>query len=108
MRTLALLSLLSTLMLSTGCAYWAPVMPPQGLLFTSIKAPLDTDADSNPVGTKVGSASTTNILGLIAFGDASITSAARNGNLTKVEHIDYEFTNVFFLVQRFTVNAYGE
>jgi hypothetical protein len=109
MRKVALLTILSLGLLTTGCSYYvAPVMPPPGLFFTSIKAPIDTDAQSNAVGAKVGSSSTSNILGLFAFGDASVASAVQDGNLSKVDHLDYEFLNIFFIYQRFTVNAYGE
>lgn len=93
----------------TGCvSYFAPVMPPQGGLFTSISAPLDTDVDSTPASYSMGKSSAVCILGLFAFGDASVTSAARNGGLERIHHVDYSYLNVLFLYQDFTTKAYGE
>jgi len=95
--------------LSTGCVYYsAPVMPPPGLFFTSIQAPIDTDVNTNPIGPKVGEATSTSVLGLFAFGDASVASAAQDGNLTKINHLDYEYFNLLFLFQKFTTRAHGE
>lgn len=109
MRSLALLALLGLTVLSTGCSYYsAPVMPPGGLFYTNIQAPVDTDVQSNPVGSKTGASSSTSILGLFAYGDASLASAVQNGGLSKVDHVDYEFFNLLFIYQKFTINAYGE
>lgn len=109
MRPLALLALLGLMLSATGCSYYsAPVMPPGGLFYTNIQAPVDTDVQSNPVGAKVGSSSSSSILGLFAFGDASLASAVQNGGLTKVDHVDYEFFNLLFIYQKFTINAHGE
>jgi hypothetical protein len=103
---LGVLCLLS--MSLNGCMYVAPVMPPQGLLFSNIAAPIDTDAESTPTSSKVGESSTSTVLGLFSFGDASLDTAARNGNLTKIEYIDYTYLNVLGLFQQFTIRAHGE
>ena len=109
MRRIAVPLALVALLASAGCVYYtAPVMPPPGLFFTSIQAPIDTDMQSTPIGKKMGTASTVGVLGLFAFGDASVATAAQNGNLSRVEHLDYEYLNVLFLFQQFTVKAYGE
>jgi hypothetical protein len=109
MRKFAFLAVLTLGLIGTGCTYYvAPVMPPPGLLYTNVKAPIDTDVQSNPVGPRMGSASTTSILGLLSFGDASVETATRRGNLSTVNHLDYEFLNILFVYQKFTVNAYGE
>jgi len=109
MRMLALFTLIGMAALSTGCSYYsAPVMPPGGLFYTDIQAPVDTDVQSNPVGAKVGSATSTSILGLFSTGDASLAEAVRDGNLTQVDHVDYEFFNLLFIYQKFTIHAYGE
>jgi TRL-like protein family len=100
------LSLVFALMLS-GC-YTAPVMPPQGLVYTETTAPLDIGADeTNLDNLEQGSASHISILGLIAVGDCSVAEAARNGNLKKVNHLDYSYTNILFIYQNFTTIAYG-
>ena len=94
---------------STGCFYYqAPVMPPPGLMFSSTAAPLDIDADKTPVCSKMGeSRSSAFLFNMFAFGDCSIDTAARNGNLQVIEHADYHHLNIMFMYQRFTVRAYG-
>ena len=92
----------------TGCMFTAPVIPPTALVFTNIKAPIDVDAASTPVALRKGEASSISVLGLVAVGDASVHAAAEEGDLTKVEHIDYKFLNVLGLFTRFTTIVYGE
>ncbi len=54
-------------------------------------------ATSNPIGSKVGVASTTQMIGFFFDGgDASIQTAAKNGGITKISTVDYKFTMVFF------------
>lgn len=68
-----------------------------GLLFSSCSLTVPVAATSNPVGSKVGSAKTTRILG--AFfpdgGDASIQTAARNGGITRISTVDFRTSIVF-------------
>jgi len=100
---------LSAVTLSSGCMYYqAPVMPPSGLLFAAIEAPLDPTVDRTQVSTKSGSATSRGVLGLVGFGDASTHSAAQNGRLTEVNYLDYKFLNILFLYQEFTTVAHGE
>jgi len=92
----------------SGCALVAPFQPPQGGVFSSTRAPLDVDYDNTELGQKSGSASAYNVLGLFAFGDASIQTAVGNGRLSKINHADYEYMNFLFVFQRTTVIVYGE
>jgi len=91
----------------SGCMR-APVVPPQGWLFSQTQAPLDTDMNSTKIGPKVGESSCITILGLVSVGDASIKEAAKNGGITTVDHADYKFTNVLGLFQQYTTIVYGE
>jgi hypothetical protein len=98
-----------------GCAaYQAPVRPPQGLLFTTITAPLSTNFKSTPVCTKRGVAETTYLrdplfTGLsFAWGEAGVKEAAMNGGLTAVEYADYEYMLAFGIFGKFRVIAYGQ
>ena len=110
MKYLLLFSLLICLVIFTGCGvgYWAPVIPPQGGLISITSAPLDTDAENTNLGSKTGESSSHNILGLVAFGDCSVYSAARDGGLNTVNHIDYKYLNILCIYQCFTTVAYGE
>jgi hypothetical protein len=90
--------------LLTGCAMVAA--PVNGGLFTSLTAPIT--ATDNAASSKVGSASCTSILGLIATGDCGISAAARNGNITKIHHVDHSATSVLGIFSSFETHVYGE
>ena len=96
-------------MLLGGCGiYEAPVIPPLALLYTDISAPIDTDLDAQPLGAKVGRASTQQILSIVAWGDASIEAAARDGNITTIHHADHHYTNILGVYSKFTMIVTGE
>ncbi|HXK21635.1 MAG TPA: TRL-like family protein [Myxococcota bacterium] len=94
---------------SIGCAgvYSSPVMPAQAFLFNNIKAPMDIDFNKTQVPSKRGEASTSNILGLFAWGDCSTEAAARNGNIKEIESADYEFLNVLGVYSTYTTIVHG-
>ena len=92
-----LLLLVSAVVLS-GCA--SATMPVTGFLYGNVKAPSEKP-------TRVGRASARSILGVIASGDASIQTAARNGGITEIHHVDYESQNFFGVLAEFTVVVYG-
>mgnify|MGYP001346627594 CR=1 FL=1 len=61
-------------------------------------------ATSNPVGSKVGEASGSMIIGLFFDQDASIRKAAINGNITKISTVDIKtFMVAPFFVQYTTI-----
>jgi hypothetical protein len=93
-------------LLMTACLV-APVVPPQGFVYTGYKAPLDLDQNKTAVAAKTGRASTVSIFGIIAWGDASIDAAARDGGIQTIESADYAFTNVFGLYQQYTTIVHG-
>lgn len=94
---------------TSGCiGLVAPVMPPQGWVVTSYKAPLDYDQEESLVGTKTGTSESICILGLVAVGDASTRTAARNGGLTKLHGADYEYLNILFVFQQYRTVVNGE
>ena len=88
-----------------GCLS-APFQPPGGVVSVTT-APLSTEGNWD-VGSKRGEASSFSVLGLYASGDCSIATAARNGGLKKIDHVDYEYFNVIGIWQKATVIAYGE
>ena len=88
-----------------GCLS-APFQPPMGLVSVT-KAPLSTEGNWE-VGSKTGTASSTSVLGLYATGDCSVATAARNGGLKKVTHVDYAYENVIGIWQKATVIVHGE
>jgi hypothetical protein len=104
------LAWLAPLVLMAGCAgvYSAPVVPPGGSIYSNIGAPMDTDANATTPGTKTGMASSESLLGMVAWGDCSAATAAANGGLSKINHLDYEFMNVLGIYSKFTTRAHGE
>ena len=88
-----------------GCMS-APFQPPVGMI-AKVKAPLSTDGNWN-AGMKAGSAAVQCVLGLYAWGDCSITAAAENGGLKRVDYVDYDYDNILGIWQRAKVTAYGE
>lgn len=91
----------------TGCLV-APVVPPLGTVFTEIQAPLDITYDGSAVTGKSGVSESMAILGLVAIGDASANAAAKEGNITTINHADYEFFNVMGVYQRYRTVVYGQ
>jgi len=88
MKKVLLFTTLATLLLTTGCA----VRPTQALIYSDATAPIHaTNADATKVGE---SDECTNILGLFATGDCSISSAKRNGNISTVSSVDWKGTNI--------------
>lgn len=93
-----------------GCApFRAPVVPPQGLVFSNTSAPLSTEFNqSTPASSRQGTASANSVLGLVAWGDASANTAAANGGLTTINYADYKVLTILFGVySQFTVVAHG-
>jgi hypothetical protein len=82
--------LLCLIPLLGGCGYTF-VGHPAGYLFSSVQAPL---AGGGPVGAKKGESCASSILGLIATGDASVDSAARNGGISQVGTVSYKYTSI--------------
>jgi len=92
-----------------GCTNMsAPVMPPSGLIYQNISAPLDVDMEETKAPSKSGRASSYSILWLFAWGDCSIATAAKDGDIKIIETADYEYTNFLGIYQSFTLVAHGE
>jgi hypothetical protein len=84
-------------------------MPPIGIIYADLKAPLTAEAEKPAVTEQKGEASSQSILGLIAWGDCSLETAAKNGKLSTIEYADYSYTNVIFgIYQKFTVITHGK
>jgi hypothetical protein len=94
--------LASILVLGSGCATSQPI----GTLYTNLKLPVDVTA--NQAGKKMGVAESKSILSLIATGDSSIGAAMRNGNITKVSHVDWEVENILGIIGTYRTIVYGE
>lgn len=86
-----------------GCATAAA--PTNGLLFTGVKGPVNSNEGTDV--SSEGTACATNVLGLLAFGDASIEAAKRDGDIERVTTVDHQTTSILGLYAQFCTNAYG-
>lgn len=94
-------------MVITGCAAGVNMQAPVvGGLYANYRAPLAVGVDAMPY--KVGAAECTSILGWVASGDCSITAAAKNGGIARIQHVDYEFTQILMIFATYKVIVYGE
>ncbi len=106
-KKLGLVALSGSLLLFTGCLT-APFMPPMGGVYSAVDAPLSVDHNRTAVTSKKGEASAICILGMVSFGDVSTQTAAQNGGLKTIQHLDYTYFNVLGIYQKTTVIAHGE
>jgi hypothetical protein len=71
---------------------------PVGGIYTGTKAPSALDraelSGDNKAATKQGRACATGILGLAAWGDASVDAAKKAGGISSVHSVEYESTAV--------------
>src|SRR5574344_354883 len=88
----------------SGCAMSSS--PLVGVLYSDVQ--YGESATSNDGSSKVGEASASSILGIVATGDASIATAAKNGNITKIHHVDVESTGILGIYATYKVIVYGE
>jgi uncharacterized protein YceK len=102
LKTIAIAAAVATL---SGCASVSSPVG-NGLLFTSVQAPVAVTASS--AASKSGSACATNILGIVATGDASLKAAKANGNITKVTSVDHNSTSVLSLFSTYCTVVTGE
>ena len=63
---------------------------------------------ANAVGSKVGTATSTNILGLVVMGDASINTAAKAAGIRKISHVDCQKSNLLGIFSSYKIVVYGE
>lgn len=95
----------ATVIITTGCA--TAVSPVgNGALFTSVKGPVNATTSTGI--SKSGQSCATNILGLIAVGDSSISTAKEKADISKVANIDHQSTTVLGLFSNYCTIVEGE
>ena len=84
-------------MLCTGCVY------------SNIRTPLDMDLDKTELGSLTGEAEFQSVLFLVMWGDAGTAAAAKQGGLTRINHMDTEVLSILCgLYFRQKVIVYGD
>ena len=87
----------------TSCASYVPA----GSFYTELKLPVAVgEATAKP--SKKGTASCRSILGLLATGDASISSACASADITTIRYIDWEAKNILGIIGDYTLVVYGD
>ncbi len=77
-----------------------------GYAYKHTLAPLlATDSTERP--NKVGRSTMRSIFGLYAQGDASIQTAAQNGGIAHIHHVDVETTSILGIITDVTTIVYG-
>lgn len=89
----------------SGCA--AVVSPLSGAIYTSVSYPSHGVNDA-AAGPKRGEASASSILGIVATGDASIETAARNGRISKIHTVDTQAWSLLSIYATYTTVVTGE
>lgn len=78
-------------------------------LMSSCALTLPVNATGNSIGKKVGTSVATGYLGLIFLDqDASIRTAAKNGNITKISTVDIKQTNLLNIIVTYETIVTGE
>ena len=86
----ALLPILSLLAL-TGCA--TGMFSNTGGAFITLAVTEPQSVTAHKAGTKTGTACTSNILGIYASGDASASTAAKNGGIANISTVEKQYTS---------------
>lgn len=88
------------------CSCGATHSPVMGLAYTDVVS--GTAVTSNKLATKVGKATATGILGLVATGDASYQTAAKNAGITRISHVDERNYTILGIYTTYETIVYGE
>lgn len=77
-------------------------------MMASCSITMPVTATSNAVGSKVGKAKGTVVLGFAFDEDASIRTAAKNAGITKISTVDIKYGNTLGLIKTFETIITGE
>lgn len=84
----------AALLSCVGCAPLVNQGYPVGLIYNGTKVPSTLDrvevSGENKAGPKVGKSCASGVLGVAAWGDASIDAAKRAGGITSVHSVEYD------------------
>jgi hypothetical protein len=89
-----------------GTAAFVPSGSPIGFIYSNTMT--NHAVTANPVGAKSGEACAISIIGLVTIGDASATTAARAGGITKVGIVDQQDFNVLGIYSSHCTEVRGD
>jgi hypothetical protein len=102
-KIIAVVAVAAVLVALVGCA--TPL--PTGVIYTGVKLPVSSATGSIDYS-KSGTSSCNSLLALVAWGDASIKTAAENGKVTKIKSVDYCAQNICGVWGTYTATVYGD
>ena len=114
LNSVVALMLVGIAVFASGCAtnLYPGGPTPAGVGYTNVKAPaqyLAVPVDETAGMKKTGKASVTAFLGLVALGDSSVQAAMKDGEITKIHHVDYELEHFLYCIfAKQTTIVYGE
>ena len=80
--------------------------PVVGGIYTDVKDGLAVTGNAG--SSKVGTAEVKGYVSLVALGDASIQTAARDAGITRIHHLDYQAKSYVGVYTIYTVIVYGD
>ncbi|MBM4251645.1 MAG: hypothetical protein FJ146_06720 [Deltaproteobacteria bacterium] len=109
-RNLALIALASPLLM-TGCISVGGGganggVVPSGCLYTSVNGPIAPGVSMKRG--KFGKACGQNVLGVVGWGDNSISTAQKSAGIEKIASVDYELTSILGVYAKVCTEVRGE
>lgn len=101
-KTFVYLGLLNLLLL---CSCATPI--PMGAIYNGGTLPASV-ANNNVKPMKTGKSCVISVLQLVSAGDGGINAAKKDGNITKVATVDYDFMNVLGVYGQYCTKVTGE
>ena len=77
-----------------------------GFFSLDVMQPLHV-SDGLPLGPKKGKACQQSILGLVTTGDASLEAAVKDGNISKINQVDFHSKSILGIVGDWCVIVHG-
>lgn len=99
---------LSLGLVMSGCMIRSPVVPPVGMWYNETTFPVDITFGPNDIGPTSGSSDACSVLGLVAWGDASVESAAKSAGIKQIDHVDAYYFNVLGVYMKYETTVYGK
>lgn len=107
-KALLLLPVFALTAFLMGCAAGvSPLIGSSGAIYTDVSGPVAATGGAAPFA-KMGTSFTTTYLWLVSTGDASIQTAMKNGNITRIHHVDYRVKSILGVYTKAQTIVYGE
>ncbi len=102
-KTIALVALSVTGFMLSSCVA-AYSTRPVGAVYADVSDPVSVSGNG---GSRVGTATATSYLGVVAIGDSSIDAAKRNGGISTVSSVDVQRQNILGIISKYTTVVHG-